>query len=229
MKTIGIVGGLGPESTVDYYRFVIAEYRRRKGDNSCPPIVIDSLDVARGIALVTANELDALADYLVGSLDRLARARADFALMSANTPHIVFDDVRRRSTLPLISIVEAARDEAQRQGMKKLGLFGTGFTMRGRFYPDVFSRAGIELIVPAEDDLAFIHDKYLNELLKNQFLPETRDRMLLAVERLKQRGAEAVILAGTELPLLLRDAPAVLPFLDTTLIHVNAAVEEIMR
>ena len=229
MKTIGIVGGLGPESTVDYYRFIIAEYRRRRGDNSCPPILIDSLDVAKGIALVTANELDALADYLVGSLERLARGGADFALLSANTPHIVFDEVRRRSPLPLISIVEAARDEAQRLGMTRLGLFGTGFTMRGRFYPEVFSRAGMELIVPAEDDLAFIHDKYLNELLKNQFLPETRDRMLAAVERLKDRGAQAVILAGTELPLLLRNAPAALPFLDTTLIHVNAAVDEIMR
>lgn len=229
MKTLGIVGGLGPESTVDYYRFIIAEYRRRKGDNSGPPIVIDSLDVAKGIALVTANELAALTDYLVGSLERLSRAGAQFAVISANTPHIVFDEVRSRSPLPLISIVEAARDEAQRKGMKKLGLFGTGFTMRGRFYPEVFSRAGIELILPSEDDLAFIHDKYLNELLKNQFLPETRDRMLEIVERLAKNGAQAVVLAGTELPLLLRDAPSTLPFLDTTLIHVEAAVDELMR
>lgn len=229
MKTLGIVGGLGPESTVDYYRFIIAEYRRRMGDNSSPPIVIDSLDIARGIALVTANDLDDLTSYLVHSLERLARAGAQFAVISANTPHIVFDQVRSRSPLPLISIVEATRDEAQRQGMKKLGLFGTGFTMRGRFYPEVFSRSGIELLVPTEDDLAFIHDKYLNELLKNQFLPETRDRMLQIVERLAGNGAQAVVLAGTELPLLLRDAPSALPFLDTTMIHVQAAVDELMR
>ena len=230
MKTIGLIGGLGPESTVDYYRFLIEEFRRRTGTNASPPILLDSLDIERGIALVTANKLDELAEYIGTGFQRLARAGAQFGLMAANTPHIAFDEIQRRSPLRLISIVEATRDEAQKQGMKRLGLFGTGFTMRGRFYPDVFTRAGLELIVPREEELAYIHEKYLGELLKNQFLPETRDRMLTIIARMKREDAiEALVLAGTELPLLLRGADAGLPFLDTTLIHVNAAVDEMMK
>ena len=229
MKTIGILGGLGPESTVDYYRFLIAEHRRRAANNSSPPILINSLDVDKAVALVSANNLSALADYLGEGLESLARAGADFGLLAANTPHIIFDQLQRRSPIPLLSIVQATCNSAQRLGMKKLALLGTGFTMRGRFYPDVFARAALELIVPNPDEIAYIHDKYLNELLKNLFLPETRARMMQIVERLAALGAEGMILAGTELPLLLRDTPAPVPFLDTTLIHVNAAVDEMLK
>ncbi|HET7841468.1 MAG TPA: amino acid racemase [Terriglobia bacterium] len=229
MKILGIIGGLGPESTVDYYRFIIEEYRRRTHTNASPPMLINSLDIEKGIALVTANNLVELAAYIGEGLQRLARAGADFALMAANTPHIAFDAIQRLSPIPLLSIVEATRDEAQKLGMKRLALLGTGFTMRGRFYPDVFSRAGIELITPSEDEKSFIHEKYLGELLTNQFLPATRDRMMKIIERLAAGGAAGVIMAGTELPLLLRDSKPPVPFLDTTLIHVNAAVDEMLK
>jgi aspartate racemase len=229
MKTLGIIGGLGPESTVDYYRFIIAEVRRRKNDNSSPPMLIDSLDIAKGIVLVGATDLGPLVDYISEATDRLARAGVDFALIAANTPHIAFDDIQRRSRIPLLSIVEATRDHALKLGMKRLALLGTGFTMRGRFYPDVFSRAGIELVLPTEEEKSYIHGKYLNELLKNVFLPETRDHLLAIVDRLASEGVEGVIMAGTELPLLLRGSNTNIPFLDTTLIHVNAAVDRMLK
>jgi aspartate racemase len=230
MKTVGIIGGIGPESTIEYYHFLIAEYRARTKDDSYPHILIDSIDVSTGVALVQANDLQGLADYVGAGFERLARAGADFGLMAANTPHIAFDEIQRRSPLPLLSIVQATCDYAKSKGMRRLALLGTGFTMRGRFYPDVFSRAGIELVVPDDDELAYIHDKYLNELLKNVFLPETRARVLAIVERMeKSAGIEGVILAGTELPLILRDTERKgVPFLDTTMIHVNAAVDEIL-
>ena len=228
MKTIGIIGGLGPESTVDYYRFIIAEYRRREHNNASPPMLLNSLDIEKGIALVSASDHAPLVDYIVDGFERLARAGADFGLMAANTPHIVFDEIQRRTKLPLLSIVEATREHAEKRLMKRLAL-GTGFTMRGRFYPDVFSRAGIELVLPTEEEKAYIHDKYLNELLKNEFLPETRDGMMAIVERLSKEGVEGVIMAGTELPLLLRDASTEIPFLDTTIIHVKAAVDEMLK
>lgn len=231
MKTLGIVGGIGPESTIEYYRFIIAEYRKRTGDDSYPHILIDSIDVTHGTALLTSGDLDALADYVSAGFQRLARAGAGFGLMAANSPHIAFDAIQQRSPLPLLSIVQATCDHSKKNGMRRLALLGTGFTMKGRFFPDVFTRAGIELVIPREDELAYIHDKYLNELLKNQFLPETRARMLAIVYRLeKEEKVEAVILAGTELPLLLRDPDRKgVPFLDTTLIHVNAAVDEILK
>src|SRR5690349_7139404 len=202
MRTIGIVGGIGPESTIEYYRFIIAEYRERTKDDSYPHILIDSIDVSKGIALVQSGDRDALADYVGAGFQRLARAGADFGLMAANTPHIAFEQIQRRSPIPLLSIVDATRDHAKKNGMKRLALLGTGFTMKGTFYSAVFARAGMELVVPQEAELAYIHDKYLNELLKKQFLPETRARMLAIVERMeKSEGIEGVILAGTELPL----------------------------
>lgn len=231
MKTLGIVGGLGPESTIEYYRFIIAEYRSRTNDDSYPHILIDSIDVTKGIALVQSGNREALADYVGAGFQRLARAGAEVGLMAANTPHIAFDQIQRRSPIPLLSIVEATRAHAQKHGMKRLALLGTGFTMKGSFYPEVFSRAGMELVLPNPNELAYIHDKYLNELLKNQFLPETRARMLEIVGRLEQEGkVEGVILAGTELPLILRDPDRKgVPFLDTTVIHVSAAVDELLK
>jgi aspartate racemase len=242
MKALGIVGGIGPESTIEYYRFILDGCRKRiaatptpeqlrGGMQSVPHIIIDSIDVDRGIAMLDANDLAALADYVSESVERLTRAGADIALIAANTPHIVFEEVGRRATIPMISLVQATCDRALALGFRKLGLLGTGFTMRGRFYPEVFARVGLELVTPDEEEKEFIHRAYIGELLKNKFLPETRERILDCINRLREEsGIEAVILAGTELPLLLRGAePRGLPFLDTTLIHVDAAVEAILK
>ena len=230
MKTLGIVGGIGPESTIEYYRFILDGYRARVPDGSAPHLIIDSIDVNRGIAMLDANDQAALADYLAESVERLVRAGAELGLIAANTPHIVFDEVQRRSSLPLISIVQATCDRARELGLRRPVLLGTGFTMRGRFYPDVFARAGLELVTPNESEKALIHAAYIGELLKNEFRPETRAAILEIIGRMRrEEGIEAVILAGTELPLLLRGAePEGLQFLDTTLIHVAAAVDALL-
>ena len=125
--------------------------------------------------------------------------------------------------------MQAACEKAQALGLKRLALLGTGFTMRGRFYPDVFARAGIELVTPTEEEKLFIHSAYIGELLKNQFRPETRSTFLGIIEGLRTDDhVQSVLLAGTELPLLIRGAaPEGITFLDTTLIHVAAAVDAI--
>jgi aspartate racemase len=230
MKTVGIVGGLGPESTIDYYRSIISVYRRKVADRSYPSIVIISLDVDKALRLVTAHDLQQLADYFAGSVRRLADAGADFALLSANTPHIVFHEVCRLSPLPLLSIVEATCEEVARRGLKRVSLLGTRFTMSGRFYPESCEKHGIVLVPPSPEEQAYIHDKYVNELVNGIFLPETRDRLQQIIAIQKQRDRiEGVILAGTELPLLLRaESLEGLPILDTTQIHVNAAVSEML-
>lgn len=226
MKRLGVIGGLGPESTVEYYRLLIAEYQERKPDGSYPLIIINSIDLKRMVDWVTAGELSSVAEYLLEGLRGLAGAGADLALLSANTAHVVFDEVRARSPLPLLSIVEAACAEAKALGLRRLGLFGTRFTMRGRFYPAVFEREGLTLVVPDDGEQEFIHEKYMNELLKGVFLPETRERLLEIAARLRERErVEGLILGGTELPLILRgEAAAGLPLLDTARIHVRAAV-----
>ncbi len=161
-------------------------------------------------------------------IGKLARAGANFGLISANTPHIVFDEVASKSPIPLISIVEATCAAAKARKLKRLGLFGTRFTMQGTFYPKVFSREGIELVAPEAKDQEYIHDKYLNELVPGKFLPETRDGLLAIVDRMHAKSdIDSVILAGTELPLILHDADHKgIPLLDTTRIHCQAAVAE---
>lgn len=227
MKTLGIIGGIAPESTVDYYRTIIALYRARKGDGSYPPIVINSIDLQRVLATVGAGQLDALTAWMATELEKLERAGADFAIMASNTPHLVFDEVERRSSLPLISIVAATCDVAKARGLKRLALFGTKFTMQGRSYRDVFARKDIAVVVPDAADQDYIHAKYMGELVAGVFLPETRAGLLAIVDRLAQRASiDGVILGGTELPLILRDpAHDGVPLLNTTRIHCDAAVE----
>jgi len=231
MKTAGMIGGLGPESTIDYYRSIIARYRVRNPDGSYPSLIIDSLDLSKGLFLVDTGRLSELADYLADGVGRLVRAGAVFGFFSANTPHIVFDEVQRRSAIPLLSIVRAARDRTTALGLKNVGLIGTRFTMQASFYPDEFQRAGIAVVRPTESEQDFIHKKYLNELLNGTFLPETREELLRIARRMKvEEGTEAMILAGTELPLLLRDSgSADIEFLDTTEIHVEVIVDGLLR
>ena len=230
MRTVGMIGGLGPESTIDYYRSIIARYRSRRPDGGYPHVVINSLDVDKGLAILDAGRLDELADYLAAGLELLVRAGADFGFIAANTPHLVFDEVQRRSAIPLLSIVRATSDRARALGLKKVGLFGTGFTMRASFYPKELQRLGIGLVLPKESEREFIHRKYIGELLNNQFLSETRTEILRIAHRMKtEDGVEALILAGTELPLLLRDSGDTgIEFLDTTVIHVEAIVEALL-
>ena len=230
MKTLGIIGGLGPESTVEYYRTIIALYRERQGDGSYPEFIINSVNLKKGLDFMDANDLAGMADYLLEEIGKLVLAGANFGLISANTPHIVFDELASKSPIPLISIVEATCASAKARGLKKLGLFGTRFTMQGTFYPKVFSREGIELVVPDPTDQDYLHDKYFNELVPGRFLPETRAGLLAIVDRMKAKiDIHGVILAGTELPLILRDAGYNgIPFLNTTKIHVEAAVTEML-
>ncbi len=235
MKTVGIIGGIGPESTIEYYRLMIATYREQKQDGSYPLIIINSIDLTKVRDLVEANELAELTEHLAGEVQKLARAGADFGLLAAVTPHIVFDEIQRQSPIPLLSIVEATCATAKAMGLKKLGLLGTRFTMQGRFFPEVFSREGITLAVPEPDEQAYIHDRYFNELVKGIFLPETRARLLAIVDRLKEReGLQGVILGGTELPLIFRDEKLRdvtgqgIPFLDTARIHVKRAIAELL-
>jgi aspartate racemase len=218
MKTAGIIGGIGPESTIEYYRQIIAAYRQRQRDGSYPSLLINSIDMKKMLDLIGANELAAVTQYLLGEVQKLAQAGADFGALASNTPHLVFDALNHQSPIPLISIVETACDAAKALGLRRIGLFGTRFTMQGRFYADVFSRAGIALVAPSPDEQTYIHDKYMGELVNGVVLPETRERLLAIVARLKdEEGIGGLILGGTELPSILGgDMGQGIPFLDTT-------------
>jgi|SRR3990172_2957688 len=230
MKLIGMIGGTGPESTIDYYRLFIATYQERKPDGSYPLLLINSIDLTKLLKLVSANDLAALTTYLLQEIHRLAQAGATMGLLASNTPHIVFDDLQQVSPIPLISIVETTCQAAISQHLKRVGLFGTRFTMQGGFYQKVFAREGIDLVVPEMADQEYIHTRYMTELVKGVFRAETRECFVAIARRLReQRGIEGLILGGTELPLLLRDASGVdMPLLDTARLHVERAVSELL-
>ena len=149
--------------------------------------------------------------------------------MTANTAHIVFDDLAARSPVPLLSIVEVCAEEARRRGLNRLLLLGTRFTMEAPFYPAVCARYGIAVVTPNDADRTWVHERYVGELLKGDFRDETRRGFMALVSRLRgEERIDGVILGGTELPLLLR-TPAVadVPALDTTELHVAAIVERL--
>ena len=230
MKTVGIIGGIGPESTIEYYRLIIASYRRQKRDGSYPSLLLNSIDMKKMLDLIGANELGMVTDYLLEEVQRLAQAGADFGVLASNTPHLIFETLNRQSPIPLLSIVEAACDAAKMLRLNRLGLLGTRFTMQGRFYADVFNREYMTLVTPSVDEQTYIHDKYMSELVNGVILPETRERLLAIVGRLKdEEEINGLILGGTELPLILSgEREQGIPLLDTTRIHVERIVAQLL-
>ena len=225
----GLVGGIGPESTIDYYRRILEGWGQRR-PGTAPSIIIDSLDVQHALELV-ARDRAAFTDYLADSLDRLERAGATFIAMTANTAHLVFDDLVARTQLPMISIVETCAEEAGRRGMKRLALLGTRFTMEAPIYAEVFARKGMMVVSPESEDRLWVHERYVGQLLKGDFRDETRAEIIALVESLHDaHQLDGLILGGTELPLLLRsETVAGVPTLDTTALHVDAIVDRLAQ
>jgi aspartate racemase len=227
MKTIGIIGGIGPESTIEYYRKIISSYLERQVTTNYPHIVINSIDMTNMLNLIGNGEYEDLADYLASEVKKLEQAGAEFGVLASNTPHIVFNRVQEISQLPLISIVEVTGKKVASIGLKKVALFGTKFTMQGGFYDEVLSKYGIQVITPVEADQQFIHEKYMGELVKGILLDQTRTGLISVIDKMKEENnVQGLILGGTELPLILKpgDVSSVHVF-DTTEIHVESIME----
>lgn len=225
MKQVGIIGGLGPESTVDYYKSIIEAFRT-EGNLAAPEMIIYSVNIEEVLGLVARQEWDRLVYLLVAKIKALHRAGVDFAVISANTPHIVFDEVQAKSPIPLLSIVTATRDKAKQMGLKKAGLLGTKFTMQSNFFSPQFAAADIQVIVPSVPDQDYIHDKLMTEIELGIFTEETRKGLLTIIERMiAVDRIDGVILGCTELPLILEKSEFGIPFLNTTAIHVESIVD----
>ncbi len=216
---------------MEYYHRLVAAYRARHAEGRAPFLILNSIDNKKLIDLFTTNELAAVADYLAGEIELLARAGAGLALIAAVTPHLVFDEVQERARIPMLNIVQTAGEAAVAAGLRRLALFGTRFTMGARLFPETFARREIAIVVPNKEEQRFIHEKYMGELFQGTILDETRAKLIEIVTAMKQRdGVDGLILGGTELSLILREATAAgLPVLDTTQIHVDAAVEWLLR
>ena len=225
MKRIGILGGLGPESTYDYYRGIIRTVREDHPGQAYPEIIIYSTDLNGFMRLMDSGDLSAVTALLAEKIAVLASAGADFAAIASNTPHVVFDDARKRSPIPLISIVEETCREAHGMGMKKIGLLGTVFTMEQDFYIRPFAEKGIKVVVPEKADRMLIHERLFSEIELGIIKDSTRHELLGIVKRMIEgHGIDSVILGCTELPLILDRDEFGIAFLHTSAIHIKSIV-----
>jgi aspartate racemase len=225
VKKIGMLGGFGPESTLDYYRLIIDKYHQLRGEESLPEIIIYSMDMYILLSLVEQQRWDDVTEFLLKGVNTLHKAGADFGIISANTPHIVYERLKGSSPIPLISIVEETSKKAKEIGLNRVGLLGTSFTMQSDFFQKVFANYNISVIVPREQEQEYIQLKLMTEIELGQFNEKTRDGLLAIVKRMvDEESIQGVILGCTELPLILTKDEFGIPFLNTTRIHVDSAI-----
>ncbi|HEX3028519.1 MAG TPA: amino acid racemase [Clostridia bacterium] len=225
MPRIGMIGGLGPESTLDYYKLLIEKHRKELGDGINPEIIIYSMDMYKFLEMMNGKQWDAAASWILNGLEVLHKAGADFGFISANTPHMLFDRIMELSPIPLLSIVEETCSFVEKQGYKKVGLMGTLFTMQSDFYQKVFDQRGIQIVLPNKEEQQYIHNKLMTEIEQGLLLEETRKGLLDIADRMVSEDLiEAVILGCTELPLILTKDYYGIPFVNASKVHIEGVI-----
>ena len=228
MKKVGIIGGIGPVATLDYYTGIIRGVRERTGDDNYPELVINSINITKMLSLISNNNLEALIEMLLNSIKALADAGVDFAAIASNTPHIVFDRVKEKSMLPLISVVDATCEYAKSRRVKKAIIIGTRFTMSSSLYSEALENYNISIVVPSDNEQIIIQNIIFPKLVDGIVAPEDKHKMLEIIERLRiEHSADALILGCTELPLMIQNNDVNIEVLNTTQIHIDAIVNSI--
>jgi aspartate racemase len=230
-RVLGIVGGTGPESTVDYYRSLIATWRRRQPDGSYPRVIINSVEAGRIFANLAIADWAEVGRDLGPAVAALAAAGCQRGLLASNASHLAFEVIDPPPSIPLIHIVEAACARATRDGHRRLGLLGTRYIMESDLYPSRFEPAGIAIVPPTENERDVVHEIYFGELVQGVIRDESREVLTNVVAAMRDRDRiDGVILGGTELALILaQETCAGLPVLNTAQIHVDAAVDWLLE
>ena len=223
-KRIGIIGGLSPESTVDYYTHIFRSYVKRFGDHSYPEIIIYSVNFKQIRDLVDENGWDAVADALIEVGKRLEAAGADFLLLAVNTIHKVYPQIKAGVGMYVLSIMDAVADAIEQAGFITVGLLGTRYTMGEDFYKDALRERGMNVLVPEADEQDYLHTVILDELCNNIVSNDSRIRILEIMDRLAQQGAEAIVLGCTELQLMITEEHTRMPLFDSMALHAEAAL-----
>ena len=225
MKTIGIVGGTSWFSSVDYYRYINEMVNLALGGDEAARLILFSVNYGEIKKLTQADDWQGVRQIIAGAAQNLERAGADVVILGANTMHYIFDQVEASIGIPMIHIADAVAKEIQKQSLKKVALLGTKYTMQLPFFAERLERFNIETIIPSEHDVEVINRSIYEELGKGIFTPETRKVYQSIITKLKNEGAEGVILGCTEIPMLIKLTDSELPVFDTTLIHSKAAVD----
>lgn len=225
MKTIGLIGGISWQSTLEYYRIINTAVTKQTQGKHAAKIVIDSLDIGEVDDFVSRQDFKGLTELVVGSAQKLEKAGAGLLMIGANTIHFIADQVENAISIPLIHITDVTISKIKEKGLKRIGLFGTKFTMEQDFYKSRIRNAGIDVLIPGEKERKLIQEVIVTELFKAYINPESKTKFLQIIDSLADKGAEGIILGCTEIPLLIHQSDCTIPVFDTTEIHALAAVE----
>jgi aspartate racemase len=226
MKTIGILGGMSPESTVEYYQIITRSYLEAYGDHGYPPVVIYSVSFQPYIDWPKAGEWDKVGEGLGSAARRLQDAGADFIVIATNTMHKVIDAIQGAVDVPVLSLLDVVADAVEAAGMTAVGLLGTIFTMEETFYQDALGARGITALTPEKADREIVNRVIYDELTAGIIREESRAEYVRIIQALQSQGAQGVILGCTEIPLLVGPDDVSLPLFDTTRLHAEAALAE---
>jgi len=224
-KKIGILGGLSPESTIIYYQRIVRRCHEFLGDHTYPEIVVYSVNFQRFIDWMGRKRWDKITEQLVKDVRSLAEVGADFVLIATNTMHIVYQEVQRRSPIPVVSIIRATAEAVSKEGVDKVGLLGTRFTMEKGFFKRGLADYGIDTLVPEKGDREYVDKVIFDELCRGVIKAGSRERFLRIIRNLIIQGAEGIILGCTEIPLLIKPEHTSAKLFDTAIIHADKALE----
>jgi aspartate racemase len=231
MKKIGIIAGIGPESSIVYYRLIIKAFQKKLKTNASPEIVMFSIDMKRVLDYVLNDKLQELTDFLARRVKVLEKAGVDYGLMASNTAHLVIDKLENKVQIPLINIIKETFTEINKSKIKKMGLFATMPTITKGIYGKYAEQYDVEIVIPDDEELNFIHSIYINELIYNRIIPETKQRLMAIAKGLQKKyGIKGLILGGTEFCLILNQSDFdELKVFDTTMIHVDSIVSKMIE
>ena len=226
MKTIGLIGGMSWESSLEYYRIINEQVKEKLGGLHSAKSLMYSLNFAEIEKLQHQGKWDKLTSVMIKAAQNLEKGGADFVLICTNTMHKMADDVQDNINIPLLHLVDTTADKIKQNRLKKVGLLGTKFTMEEDFYKGrLMNKYGLDVIIPNEKDRKIIHQVIYQELCLGNIKKSSKDRYIEIINKLIESGAEAVILGCTEIPLLIQQEDVKVPLYDTTAIHAEAAVE----
>ena len=226
MKTIGLIGGMSWESSIEYYRIINETAKLRLGGLHSAKSIMVSVDFAEVETLQRLGNWPEAADLMIGAAKSLESGGADFIVLCTNTMHKVADDIKSHTNIPLLHIADATAQQIKAAGIGRIGLLGTRFTMEEAFYKDRLTQNyGLEVLIPNDQEREIVHRVIYDELVVGKILPTSKELYKDIIDRLIEAGAEGVILGCTEIGLLIHAEDCKVPLFDTTRIHAMAALE----
>lgn len=230
MKTIGLIGGMSWESSLEYYRILNEKVKKELGGLHSAKTILYSVDFEEIKNLQHEGEWGKLTEIMIDAAKSLERAGAEMIVICTNTMHKMAPDVENNINLPLIHIADATAQSIKNLKLKKVGLLGTKFTMEQEFYKNrLIEKHNIDVVVPNDDDRDLVHKIIYNELCLGNIKDSSKQEYIRIINNLIQQGAEGVILGCTEIPLLIKQDDVPIPVFDTTTIHAEMAVMEAIK